>query len=64
MSATWRRKVDLPPMFGPVMMRIWFAAASSSRSLGMKGSAWLVSMTGWRPSSMRIASPSSTAGRT
>jgi hypothetical protein len=35
--ATWRRYVDLPPMFGPVTTRIRFSG-ERSQSFGMKGS--------------------------
>ncbi len=52
-SATWRMKVDLPAMLGPVMTRIWLSRVSMTTSLGTKRSPrFIASITGWRPSSM------------
>ena len=45
-SATWRMYVDLPAMFGPVMIMIWVFAPSSAVSFGTNGSASVRSRTG------------------
>ena len=55
-SATCRMYVDLPAMFGPVMMMSWFSEPSSSVSFGTNRSAsGICSTTGWRPSLIRSA---------
>ncbi len=49
-SAVWRRKVDLPPMLGPVRTNRRGAPSPMARSFATNGSARTRSMTGWRPS--------------
>ena len=65
-SATWRMKVLLPPMFGPVMTSRR-RAASSRQSLGMKlpapDSASRASTTGWRPRSISMQGCGTKSGR-
>jgi hypothetical protein len=63
-SATWRRKVLLPLMFGPVITRT-ISPGSKMASLGTKRSPPAgSSTTGWRPSRISSTSPSVTSGRT
>ena len=50
MSAVWRRKVDLPPMFGPVSTKSRGAPSPIARSFATNGSRSTRSMIGWRPS--------------
>ena len=56
-SAVCRRKVDLPPMFGPVRMINWCVDAFSVTSFGTKASGAKRSTTGWRASVATISSP-------
>ena len=63
-SATWRRYVDFPPMFGPVMTWMPLRSRTMSVWLGMKRSEAICSMTGWRPSSTQISTSSESAART
>ena len=62
MTAAWRMKVDLPPMFGPVMtsMRV---LSSSRVSLGTKGASETCSTTGWRPAVIRMPASLTSTGR-
>ncbi len=53
----------LPLMFGPVRIMIWQPAGSSVTSFGVNGVP-PASSTGWRPSTISSAKPSSTSGRT
>ncbi len=67
-SAFWRRKVDLPAMFGPVTShRRPMPPGDRSQSFGTKGWAWspasAASTTGWRPRSIVKAALSSILGR-
>ena len=55
-SATWRIYVDLPAMFGPVMIIMRSSVLFKLVSLGTKISrSKRRSTTGWRPSRMRIS---------
>ena len=64
-SATCRMKVDLPAMFGPVMIPIWLEEVSRRQSLGTNAeSVMRASRTGWRPSLMSRTVSSTTSGRT
>ena len=66
-SAFWRRKVDLPAMFGPVSSHRR-RSVPSSQSLGTKPApfwrASAASTTGWRPPSTVNAASSVSVGRT
>ena len=61
-SATWRMKVDFPPMLGPVTIRIG-TARSRLRSLATKGPSTARSTTGCRPSVILSWSLSRMTGR-
>ena len=62
--AFWRIYVDLPAIFGPVMMRQRSVVQLSLVSLGTKRLPFSIcSTTGWRPSVMVSSSLSSTTGR-
>ena len=64
-SATWRMKVLLPPMFGPVMTSMR-RRASRRQSLAMNGvplSCRRASTTGWRPRSISISGSLTKRGR-
>ena len=53
MSAVWRSTVDLPAMFGPVMMSSSLRSWSRWTSLGTnRPGSRACSITGWRPSVM------------
>ena len=52
-SAVWRMYVDLPPIFGPVIISI-LRSRLRLASLATKVSLLTLSTTGWRPASMSI----------
>ena len=64
-TATCLMYVDLPAMFGPVMMASWLSVQFNSVSLGTKSPASrTLSTTGWRPCRMTMASDSLSSGLT
>ena len=64
-SAAWRRKVDLPPMLGPVIShRRSFAPIDKSLATKRSPACWsAASTTGWRPASISKHGSSVSCGR-